>query len=215
MISHEIRTPLTNIMISSDLLKAFDSQWDYDMKLKHFARISDTVLKMTKLMENVMTIGRIETGKLDYTPEWIDLPAFCESVIEAAIFNTNDRVKVNLVIEGESKDAKLDESLLWLTLFNILTNSIKFSRAGTIVDFIVECQQSHIIFTINDRGIGIPDQEQENLFSSFFRASNVGTISGYGLGLAIVKNCIEAQSGTIQFESQIDKGTKFIVTIPV
>ncbi len=215
MISHEFRTPLTAIMLSTDLLRRYGNQWDEDEKLKHFDRIQKTVLRMTQLMESVLTIGRIEAGKLEFQPESMDLYSYCKSLAESIEFTASGKVKIKFFYSGECNDPMIDENLIGLTLSNLLSNAVKYSLHGKDVTFEVNCSEKYATFVVKDEGIGIPEKDQKNLFNTFYRASNVGSISGYGLGLNIVKRCVEAHKGDIFVQSKEQKGTTFTVKIPI
>jgi signal transduction histidine kinase len=114
--------------------------------------------------------------------------------------------------QEQSTNAYLDEKLLWHILCNLLSNAIKYSPQGGTVHFDLVCKQGEAIFQVRDEGIGIPIADQAQLFNSFYRASNVGTISGTGLGLAIVKKFVDLHGGQIAVESQVGVGTTFTVT---
>lgn len=215
MISHEFRTPLTTIMLSTDLLKRYSEQWEKEEKIKHFDRIQETVLKMTQLMENVLTIGRMESGRFDFHPESIDLPAFCQSLADNIEFNSGGQQKINFSYNGGCENAYVDENILGLIITNLLSNAVKYSDVGVDVDFELFCEKEEAVLVIRDYGIGIPKSEQNHLFNTFFRASNVGTKSGYGMGLSIVQRCIEAHKGIIELESEENKGTTFTVKVPI
>jgi len=214
MISHEFRTPLTTIMLSTDLLSRYMDNWDIVERNKHFNRIKDTILKMTQLMENVLIIGRIDSGKFFFNPEPIDLSSFCFTLAKNVEFSNNSSHQINLEFNGNCGNVLVDENLLGLVINNLLSNAIKYSPSSKKVDFIVNCNSTRIEFIFSDKGIGIPDENLSRLFQAFYRATNVGPIAGYGLGLSIVKKCVEAHNGKIDVRSKINEGTTFIVTIP-
>lgn len=215
MISHEFRTPLTTIMLSTDLLSRYSDKWSKEESSKHFARIKDTILKMTQLMENVLIIGRIDSGKFFFNPESLDLEAFCFSLARNLEFSQSGTHKVNLQFNGDCSTSKVDENLLGLVINNLLSNAIKYSPNANKVDFIVNCNGRSAEFIIRDYGIGIPEDDLNHLFQSFFRAGNVGPIPGYGLGLSIVKKCVDAHNGKIEVMSRAGEGTTFVVTVPI
>lgn len=215
MISHEIRTPLTSIMLSTDLLRRHGDIMQKEEREKYYDRIQDTVLRITKLLENVLTISRLEEGKFDFHPETIDLIDFFHSIAEGIEFNTSGKNKIKIITIGEKKEVVIDENLLGLAITNLLNNAVKYSYQGDEVIVEIEFELNRVIIKIRDKGIGIPKEELPFLFQSFFRAFNVGNISGYGIGLSIVKKCIEAHNGTIDVESDLGKGTTFSITIPI
>jgi len=215
MISHEFRTPLTAIMLSTDLLRRYGSQWSDEDKNKHFDRIQKTVLRMTQLMESVLTIGRMEAGKFDFQPESMDLHSYCRSLAESIEFTASGKVKIKFYYSGTCNDPMIDENLIGLILTNLLNNAVKYSPHGKDVHFEVTCNANVATFVVKDQGIGIPEKDLKNLFNTFYRASNVGSISGYGLGLNIAKRCVEAHKGDIFVQSEENKGTTFTVKIPI
>lgn len=214
MISHEIRTPLTSIMLSTDLLRRHGENLKKEEREKYYDKIQATVLRITKLLENVLTISRLEEGKFDFHPETIDLIDFCNSIAENIEFNTSGKNRIRVISIGEKKEVVVDENLLGLAITNLLSNAVKYSYQGEEVIVEINFEMNRATIKIQDKGIGIPKDELPFLFQSFFRASNVGNISGYGIGLSIVKKCIEAHNGTIDVESELGKGTTFIITIP-
>jgi PAS domain S-box-containing protein len=214
MISHEFRTPLTTIMLSNDLLKRYGDLWDVKERNKHFQRIQDTILKMTQLMENVLIIGRMDSGQFVVNTEPLDIEAFCRSLANNIEFNTGGKYKIEIKINLALSIYNIDENLLALMLSNLLTNAVKYSSPKTNIIFEVSETDNDLLFNIIDFGIGIPDIEIDDLFNSFYRGSNVGSIAGYGLGLAIVKNCIDNYKGKITVKSKVNEGTEFNVVIP-
>jgi PAS domain S-box-containing protein len=213
MTSHEFRTPLTTILSSAELLEYHGHKWSEEKKLSHFQRIQGAVKHMNSLLNDVLLLGKAEAGKLELKPIALDLPKFCQELVEELqhgisshqiIFNSQTQ---NLVV-------CLDEKLLRHILINLLTNAIKYSPDRDQINFDLICEAQTAIFRIRDRGIGIPLEDQDKLFDSFHRANNVGSISGTGLGLAIVKRAVDLHGGTITVDSQIDVGTTFVVTIP-
>jgi|GEM_PF-1738548 len=214
MISHEFRTPLTSIMLSTDLLKIYSEKWNDIERMKHFNRIQSTVLTMTKLMENVLIIGRLESGDFEFNPVSVDLDSYCSNLndnIEEIYMHDKQIVYVNNCPDTE---IKLDENLLGLILNNLLTNAMKYSFKNGLVNFEVSCENGFVVFKISDYGIGIPLSDQEHIFDTFHRGSNTSSIAGYGLGLTIVERCVKEHKGTVEFSSEEGTGTTFIVKLP-
>lgn len=222
-ISHEFRTPLTTILGSSELLKNYGQTWSHEKRLKHFQRIGDSVDHMTKLLNDVILIGTAEAGKLQFNPTQVDLEGLCREIVEELQLSLDGQQSTHGVtaptitfsIEGNETQAKLDEKLLQQIITNLLSNAVKFSPKGGIVRLDLICQEAQVIFRIQDEGIGIPLEERERLFESFYRASNVGTIQGIGLGLAIVKKCVDLHQGQIIVESDVGVGTTFTIALPL
>lgn len=222
-ISHEFRTPLTTILGSTELLKIYGEKWTEDKKLKHFQRIVDSVEHMTKLLNDVVLIDQAKAGQLPFQPAPLNVAAVtCEIAQELQHSFENHQAKqgdtvrtVVVSIQDTNIPANLDEKLLRQILTNLLSNGLKFSPRGGIVRLDLVSQQGQAIFRVQDEGIGIPPEEHEQVFDSFYRASNAGTVQGTGLGLAIAKKCAELQGGQITVESQVGVGTTFTVILPL
>lgn len=222
MVSHEFRTPLTTIQSSAELLERYSDKLPPEKKQNHFIRIQTAVRRMTQLLEDVLTIGKAEAGKLLFNPKSLDLVAFCCQIVESmqslVIYqhvNANPQHTLSFTVHGDCTIAQMDENLLEHILTNLLSNAIKYSPAGGVVKFDLVCNSSSAVFRIQDSGIGILKEDLEKLFDSFGRASNVGTIQGTGLGLAIVKRCVDLHGGKIAVESELGVGTTFTVTLPL
>jgi PAS domain S-box-containing protein len=213
MTSHEFRTPLTTILSSAELMEDFGSQWSEEKKLLHLRRIVTTVKHMNQLLDDVLLIGKAEAGKLECNPTALDLVQFCRHLVEEMQMIADSHT-IEFNYECESSQAILDEKLLRHILINLLSNAIKYSPAGSTVSFVLSREAEKVIFRIQDRGIGIPKPDREQLFQSFYRASNVGTISGTGLGLAIVKRALDLHQGAIALDSEVGVGTTFVVSLP-
>ncbi len=222
-ISHEFRTPLTTILGSSELLKNYGNTWSDEKKLKHFQRIGYCVEHMTKLLNDVILLGEAEAGQLKFNPTQLDVKAITQEIVEefqrslaSQQYGAKATVPtIDFSSQGDDTQANLDEKLLREILTNLLSNAVKFSPQGGIVRFDLVVSSVQAIFRIQDEGIGIPPEERERLFESFYRASNVGTIQGTGLGLAIAKKCVDLHQGQITVESEMGVGTTFTVTLPL
>ena len=222
-ISHEFRTPLTTILGSTELLKNYGDKWTEDKKLKHFQRIVYSVEHMTKLLNDVILFDQAKAGQLQVQPSQLNVVAVTYEIVkelqrsfENHLARQRDTVPT-VVFSCQDADipANLDEKLLRQILTNLLSNAGKFSPTGGMIRLDLVVQQGQAIFRIQDEGIGIPPEDQERVFDSFYRASNVGTIQGTGLGLAIAKKCVELQGGQITVESQVGVGTAFTILLPL
>ncbi len=219
MTSHEFRTPLTTILGAAEILKYYGHKWDEDKKMKYLDRIYSTVKHMTGLLDDVLLLGRMESGRLELSPTPINICEFCQSLVEEVKLGIGKEHQIALSCPTNSVAAtaayNLDEKILRHILINLLTNAIKYSPAGSTVNFQVSIEQKdQVKFQIEDQGIGIPPEDQKHLFESFHRAQNVGNIQGTGLGLSIVKKSVDLHQGEILCQSQLEKGTTFIVTLP-
>lgn len=226
MASHEFRTPLTTIQSSAELLEYYSQKWPHEKKVTHLHRIQTSVKHMTKLLNDVLIIGRAEAGKLTFNPAPLDLESFCRNLVEELQLNDAHQHTITFVCEqqpefanietclGKTKLPYMDETLLWQILENLLSNAIKYSPKDSIIQFKLYYSSTQAVFQICDQGIGIPPNDQPLLFESFHRATNVGTIAGTGLGLAIVKKCVDIHQGQVAVISEIRVGTTFTVTLP-
>jgi PAS domain S-box-containing protein len=225
MVSHEYRTPLTTILSSAELLERYTDQFTEEKKLKHYRRIQTCVEALTQLVNDVLAISKIGAGKQEFNPSALDLDKFCRELVEERQLTTGNQH--NLVFTSHSNcplvepgtasitSTYMDEKLLRYIIGNLLSNAIKYSPQGSQVKFDLACDQDQAILRIQDEGIGIPVKDQQHLFKSFHRGSNVGTISGTGLGLAIVKISVDLHGGQIAVESEVGVGTTFTVTLPL
>ncbi len=215
LVSHEFRTPLTTIQSSAELLERYNKKLSDEKKQNHHRRIQTAVKRMTQLLEDILTIGKAEAGKLNFEPYPIDLVAFCRDLVESLQMSVQQSHNLKFEVVGDCTDAQMDEKLLGHILTNLLSNAMKYSPEGGTVQFDLICNQESAVFRIQDSGIGIPPEDIERLFESFGRASNVGNIPGTGLGLAIVQRCVDLHGGQIVVESEVGAGTTFTVTLPL
>ncbi len=214
MTSHEFRTPLTTIMFSAELIQKYGLKWTQEKKDRHLWRIQTSVNQMTQLLDDVLIIGQAEAKKLDFNPHPLDLNQFCGDLVEE-MQNLTDKHAIIFNSKLDCTCAKMDEKLLRHIFSNLLANAIKYTPAGGAINFELTSFQNKAIFRLQDSGIGIPKCDRAQLFDSFHRASNVGTISGTGLGLAIVKKSVDLHGGSINVESEVGVGTTFEVTLPL
>ena len=233
MVSHEFHNPLSTILTSTELLAHHSQRLNEAKKSEYIHHIQNAVKQMTQLMSDVLVIGKAEVGQVSFNPAPLDIENFCKDLVAEIQFSVSEEYKIIFAMQGRCtkreddsvlQDSQplttktrlpyLDEKLLRHILSNLVANAIKYSYPGGIVRFDLFCLQEEAIFRIQDEGIGIPESDQENLFNSFQRGSNVGKIPGHGLGLAIVKQYVELHGGEITFVSKVGVGTTFIVSLP-
>ncbi|MGD1910706.1 MAG: ATP-binding protein [Rivularia sp. (in: cyanobacteria)] len=216
ILSHDIRNPLNAILLAAGLLKNSDDRLDPDKKFAHYQMIRSAVKNMSLLLDEASFIGKADSGKLNCELIEIDLVAFCHAIVEEIqLTATQNNIDIIFNIQGDRINILSDEKLLHHILTNLLGNAVKYSLSNSTVIFDLIYQHKTVILRIKDSGIGIPIQEQKQLFEPFHRASNVGNISGTGLGLAIVKKCVEVHGGEISLQSQEGVGSTFTVTLPL
>jgi signal transduction histidine kinase len=214
LVSHEFRTPLSIILGSAQLLAQGITHGDNQKQQKNLERIQYSARLMTQLITDILTITRAETGKLEFNPSWLEVDSFCLNLITNLQFDKKQQSKIQFFSEGQCVYAWLDEKLLHSMLSNLLANAIKYSPNMNLVQLKVINEPNSIIFEVTDQGIGIPLESQSSLYEPFYRADNVGIISGTGLGLTVVKNCVELHHGQIEVVSNLGMGTTFSIQIP-
>jgi signal transduction histidine kinase len=166
-------------------------------------------------MEEMLVLSRLDAGKLDFQPAPLDLNGFCRRVVDEVLSATNRRCVIELSLNSVPAEAEADERLLGHIFTNLLSNAVKYSEPGATVRFVVERDGRDAVCVVRDRGIGISEADQQQLFKAFHRGENVGTRAGTGLGLLLVKRCAELHGGTVRVESRIGEGTTVTVKLPV
>ncbi|MBD2464672.1 CBS domain-containing protein [Oscillatoria sp. FACHB-1407] len=215
MASHDLRLPLTNISMAAELLQLKGNVISEAKREQYLDRIRLAVKQMNVLLNDIVTISEVESGKLDLNSGTLELVQFCQTLIEEIHLATQSKCVIQFncgVAEGMTT---VDEKVLRQILVNLLSNAVKYSPAGTTVTFDLLTEADHVVFRIQDQGIGIPEKDQEQLFEPFYRASNAHSFEGTGLGLAIVKRCVDAYQGAIALTSQIGSGTLFTIRLPL
>lgn len=213
--SHEFRTPLTTILIASEMLAMIGRTCSDQKYFEQIVKIQNSVTYMTGLLDEILTIDRTDKEVWKFNPSMINLDNFCRKMVEEVCDQATPQHNIKYEYLSHSKHAIVDDKLLQHILTNLLSNALKYSPDGGEIVFKVKQLNSTLEFTLSDKGIGIPDQEKENLFEPFYRCKNASKIKGTGLGLAIVKRSVESHGGQIIFESKIDEGTTFKVSIPL
>ncbi|HEY9634197.1 MAG TPA: PAS domain S-box protein [Coleofasciculaceae cyanobacterium] len=225
MVSHEYRTPLATILSSAELLERYTQKFTEEQKLNHYRRIQTSTRILAQLVNDVLTISKIEAGKQEFNPSLLDLDKFCQELIEELQPTIGNQHKLVFTSQGHwtltdqecicITAAYMDEKLLRYIISNLLSNAIKYSSQGSTVKFDLVYDQRQAVFRIQDQGIGIPKEDLQYLFESFYRGSNVGAISGTGLGLTIVKNSVDLHGGQMAVDSEVGVGTTFTITLPL
>jgi PAS domain S-box-containing protein len=212
--SHEFRTPLSTVMSSAALVQQYKERQEYDKQDKHIGRIKSSVNHLTQILNDFLSLGKLEEGKVDVKTENIDLDIFLQEIREEVQSFLKPGQTVTVSNEQGLHEIISDVRILRNILFNLISNASKYSEAGNVIIISCEKKDSMILFHVKDNGIGIPKEDQKHLFDRFFRASNAGNIQGTGLGLNIVKRYVDLLSGDISFTSEPGEGTVFHIGIP-
>lgn len=215
MVSHEFRNPMTVIRTAVELLELYNHHLSDQQKSQYFGKIQTAIRQMLQLLDEILFLGRSDAGKLQCEPTHLDLQDFCNELIHTFQLDTSSKHQIIFSFQAEDTSVEVDENLLRYILTNLLSNAIKYSPQGGEIRFNVVCQDDSATFQIQDFGIGIPLKDQQCLFETFHRASNVGSIPGTGLGLSIVKKCVDLHQGQIYLQSQLGVGTTLTVKLPL
>ncbi|MBL9175218.1 MAG: hypothetical protein JNL10_16890 [Verrucomicrobiales bacterium] len=216
MVSHEFRTPLGITMSAVELLGNYADRLTPERRSELLEDIRGSTLRMAGLMEQVLLLGRVESGRLDFRPSPLDLPDLLTRLADETASATHHRCPIQVRAEPAMlAGAQGDESLLRHILSNLLSNAVKYSPPGATVELTAGRDGVDAVVQVRDRGIGIPEADRARLFEAFHRASNVGQTPGTGLGLLIVKRCAGLHRGTLTFESVEGAGTVFTVRVPM
>lgn len=214
--SHEFRTPLSTILSSASLIGKYSKEEDDAKRKKHVDRIKEAVGNMREILEDFLSLGKLEEGQIDINMELLSGKELKEELHR--IVNSMDQLHKpgqKILLEGEETDAvRVDKRLMANVVSNLLSNAIKFSPENSLIHLRYEKSKSRFLFSIKDSGIGISDEDQQHLFERFFRAKNASNIQGTGLGLNIVSKYLELMGGKISCESAINEGTTFTIEIP-
>lgn len=213
MASHEFRTPLSAVLSSASLIEQYFGAGQEDKQKKHVDRIKSSVKNLTDILNDFLSLDKLEQGKVEVMPEKFDLQEFAADTIEEISGLLKKGQEISYRYLG-SKEVTHDKRTLRNVLLNLLSNASKYSDEEKIIELAVDVGDHSILLVVTDEGIGIPEEEQKNLFDKFFRAKNAINIQGTGLGLNIVRRYVELMGGTISFTSIKDKGSSFIITLP-
>ena len=213
--SHQFRTPLAVIQSNTELLAMLTNGGNNSDPVKYrnvTDRITSAISKMTDLMDDVLTLGKLTAGKVSYNPKEIDLIDFCRKMVEEFNAVQLDGRNIDFVYSGEIYQPYLDSKLLEHSLSNLINNAFKYSVGNEKPELSINFKSTELVISIKDYGVGIPEDERKHLFEPFFRAENVSEIQGTGLGLSIAKEYIEVNKGNIVVKSTLEKGSNFEIT---
>ncbi len=215
LVSHEFKTPLSGILTSSTLIEKYTKEEQQEKREKHLVTIRNKVHYLNNILNDFLSIERLDSGKGQYKYSTFSL----KKLINEVVYNANITLKdgQELIYPKEVEDVVLhqDEKILELILSNLLGNAIKYSPENTTIRFEVKFNAENISFEVEDQGRGIPEKDQKHIFERYFRAENALLDQGTGIGLNIAKAHLENLNGSIDFTSKENIGTKFTVEIPM
>jgi two-component system sensor kinase FixL len=207
MASHEFRTPLSSVQLSASLIEKYASKPDVGNVLKHTSRIKNSVQLLTSILNDFLSLERLEAGRVSVNRESINLVQLSEEITEEMQLICKKNQHIVYQHTGSTGYFVLDANLVKSSIINLISNAIKYSGEDSFIEFNTEITRHTCTIVVKDNGIGIPEEDHKNLFEPFFRANNTGNIPGTGLGLNIVKRYVTLMGGTVSFESSLHKGT--------
>ena len=213
--SHEFRTPMAAAMVSADMLLNHFDRIAPAKRMEMLGRIMTSLHRMTAMLEDVLTLNRMDANRTEVRPAPIDLRSFAQSIIDEIRLGDHDAHRFELHSAGDTAHVVSDINLLHHIFANLLSNAARYSPAGTDIVVRIKAEAGFVSVMVEDHGIGIPEADRERIFESFERGSNVGTIKGTGLGLNIVKRVAELLGGTIGVDAVEGGGSRFTVTFPL
>ena len=213
LVSHEFKTPLSGILTSTMLLGKYKLAEQQKKRDKHIETIANKVHYLNNILNDFLSLEKLETGKINYNFHAFQLSKVVDEVIYNAnmLLKSGQRIKYPEDIDGIS--LLQDEKTIELALTNLVNNAIKYSPENTTIDITVSQDNNYTTFKIKDHGIGIPKADQKNIFNRYFRAENALLTQGTGIGLNIIKSHLKNLGGTITFESEENLGSTFIMKI--
>lgn len=220
--SHEFRTPLAGILSSVDLIERYLktdeklwSQFIHQTKVEsHVSKIKTSIKTLTSTLNQFLSLGQLEEGKIEYHEERFNLKKTLLKFKEEFSSLKKENQTIHFAFKSEEEEAYLDKNILRHIFTNLLSNAVKYTPPGKNIYIIAFLDDENIHISVRDEGMGIPDEDQDNLFRRFFRAKNVTNLQGTGLGLNIVKKYVLLMNGTIDFESKENVGTVFKILFP-
>jgi PAS domain S-box-containing protein len=213
--SHEFRTPLSTVMSSAALIGQYKDKGELDKMDKHIARIKSSVGHLTNILNDFLSLGKLEEGKIDVQKEWLHLGHFFEEVEEELRPTLKSGQKILLECQHEASAILTDSRILRNVIFNLISNASKYSDPNKNIYIRCSQDENEISISVTDEGMGIPEGDLKHIFERFFRASNASNIQGTGLGLNIVKRYADLLRGQVSFDSQYGIGSTFTITLPI
>ena len=213
MASHEFRTPLSTILSSATLISKYPETDEQSKREKHIGRIKESVKHLNELLEDFLSLGKLEEGKVSISTVQFSVPDFIDDIVDEVKAQLKKDQKIEYSCAGPA-EFTTDKRMLKNILLNLLSNGIKFSGEGKVISLETYQEQHQLKIIIKDQGIGIPEEDQQHLFTTFFRAANASNIQGTGLGLTIIKRYVNLLHGEISLQSVLEEGTTITVKLP-
>jgi two-component system sensor kinase FixL len=213
--SHEFRTPLTSVQLSVSLIEKYAEPFSSPNIIKHVGKIKGAVINLTAILNDFLSLEKLESGKEHANFNEFDLVKFSEVIIEEMQILAKKDQNIIYQHTGVKSTIRLDKNLLKNCIVNLINNAIKYSGENSFIGYTTEINDRECIITVSDNGIGIPEVDHKHLFEAFFRAHNTGNIPGTGLGLNIVARYVDMMGGSVNFKSEVNEGTLFTIKFPI
>ncbi|MBK8610689.1 MAG: PAS domain-containing sensor histidine kinase [Chitinophagaceae bacterium] len=211
MASHEFRTPLSTILSSAYLIEKYSDTKDQPDREKHLHRITSSVSMLTDILNDFLSLGKIEEGKIQVRLTCFNIEQVINNIVDE-ISGTFKKKQIVIYSHTGLTDVFLDQTLLKNMIYNLVSNASKFSPEKSLIEIKTTYRKQQLVLSVKDRGIGISKEDQKHLMERFFRGVNAGNIQGTGLGLHLVSKYAELMNGTVDCISELEKGTEFVIT---
>jgi signal transduction histidine kinase len=215
LVSHEFKTPLSSILTSITLLGKYTQTEQQEKRDKHVTTIRNKVKHLDTILNDFLSVERLDSGKVNYKMETFSLSKIINEVVYDANMLLKTGQKIHYPDEIDDIVIEFDEKTLELVLSNLIHNAIKYSPENSVIDLMVTKETHIIMVKVKDQGIGIPKEEQKHIFDRYFRAENALLTQGTGIGLNIAKQHLENLGATLEFSSEENIGSTFVVHIPM
>lgn len=215
MASHEFRTPLSAVLSATNLIERQNEAGQEEKRLKYVSKIKTSVKNLVVILNDFLSLSKLEEGKVMAQPTFFDFIEFSESVVEEIQGIKKIGQVIEIVHSASSIEVGLDPKLVRHIVHNLLSNAIKYSEENKKITLKIDVRNTKLFIEVTDQGMGIPAEDQSNLFQRFYRAKNAANIEGTGLGLNIVMQYILLMEGNISFQSKLSQGTTFTVELPL
>lgn len=212
MASHEFRTPLSTILSSIHLIDQYAKPEQDGNRKKHIEKVKYSVKHLIDILNDFLSLDKLEQGKVEILPLKFNLKQLVDDMINELASIRKTGQLINLEFDGETEIFQ-DQKILRHIIQNLISNAIKYSQEGEI-KLTVTIQDKMVSLKVKDNGIGIPLEQQEFIFTKFFRAKNTTEFQGTGLGLNIAKHYLDLLNGNISFTSKPGEGTTFFIDFP-
>ena len=212
--SHQFRTPLASILSSSQMLKRYSTKWDEETKEQYYERISQAIKGLAELMDDLLIVSKAEEGMYKIKRQLINVDEQMEIYINDVRNSNEENVQIEYKNYSSQNKFSTDIKLFQEIVNNLLTNAVKYNLNNEKILIETRTFENNLVLSVRDKGIGIPEKEQQYIFESFYRVKNGLELPGTGLGLNIVKRAVNLLKGNIELESKVNEGSSFIITLP-